>query len=631
MVGEDFGHEEGTPPYTPMMDPSLLEETLGASRLCAGLSDSEIRRVAETVRLVQYESGKPVCRQGESGRAMYILAKGRVKVVLEVEGEPHRLLDYLDQGDHFGEMAMLTDGHRNATVLTVMDSELFELDQDGFAQLLEQVPGFAANLSRTLGFRLRRETSGSRRRGGPKSFALVNTAPWTCELIRPLAAALTNSGDSLQVVTDREKVWPSEGNYPIERLEADTSGDDRVNVIRERLARLLPQRDRVVLDLSLERTRDELKGVLLQCEQIWWLVEPLTAAPALDRLRLLLESDPELTDRVLIVWVLRDEDAFAPPRAAIEGVTRRDMKIPLVQRDEAPSRRQKLGLSRLVHHVHETRVGIALGGGGARGMAHLGVLRALENAGIYFDLMSGTSAGALTGVGYAGGLTADFSLEHFLEDLRPGAIFRALPRGNLWFMLFKFRTLAWDRMLRRYLSDATLEQLDIPFSAVTADLVGGRQIIVDQGDAVHAILESINLPVVSRPILRRGMALVDGGILNNVPTDILPQRGADVVIGVDIASRLKQRFAGHSRGGSDERPRRRPGVLETMMRVNEVQDYAVTSPHPSSYDLLVSVDTSEFDFANFSRANELAEVGQQATEEAIPQIKQLLVDQNVHL
>ena len=84
-------------------------------------------------------------------------------------------------------------------------------------------------------------------------------------------------------------------------------------------------------------------------------------------------------------------------------------------------------------------------------------------------------------------------------------------------------------MLRKYLHDWRLEQLQIPFHAITVDLVQVRSVVRREGDVVHAILESINLPIISRPILRDGMALVDGGVLNNLPADVLAESGVDSI------------------------------------------------------------------------------------------------------
>ena len=181
-------------------------------------------------------------------------------------------------------------------------------------------------------------------------------------------------------------------------------------------------------------------------------------------------------------------------------------------------------------------------------------------------------------------------------------------------------------MLRNHFGNVNLEQLLLPLSTVTVDLITGAEVVRDHGDAVNGVLESINMPQVSRPILRDGMALVDGGIINNVPSDLLPERGADMVIGVDIASKLSHRFGGNV-PGLTKAEMKNAGQFETIMRSNEVQDHLITALRTSNQDFMIDIDTSEYDYADFTRAEELAEVGERATEAILPQLKQRLAEQ----
>ena len=103
------------------------------------------------------------------------------------------------------------------------------------------------------------------------------------------------------------------------------------------------------------------------------------------------------------------------------------------------------------------RVGVALGGGAARGLSHLGVLKALERSGIVVDMIAGTSAGAMTGILYSSGLDPDYNADAFATELRPSWIFRHLPQGNYWHLLYKYRRGKFDPMLRKYLHDWRLE------------------------------------------------------------------------------------------------------------------------------------------------------------------------------
>ncbi len=276
-----------------------------------------------------------------------------------------------------------------------------------------------------------------------------------------------------------------------------------------------------------------------------------------------------------------------------------------------------------MRHLQGVRIGLALGGGGARGLAHLGALRRLESAGLSFDMLAGTSSGALMGAAYAAGWSPSEAIEAFREALTPPRLLRAMPAGNRIYIWTMFRIGAWDRMLRHFFGDATLEQLQLPLATVAVDLVSGKQVIRECGDAVRAVVESINVPMISRPILSDGMALVDGGVLNNLPADVLAERGASFVIGIDVATRMPARFGGNEPGMPTDHMRR-AGPLETLFRVNEVQAYGITALRSGAVDLMITPDTSAFEFADFTRARELADVGEAAAERMLPQLSQML-------
>ena len=226
----------------------------------------------------------------------------------------------------------------------------------------------------------------------------------------------------------------------------------------------------------------------------------------------------------------------------LREVAREDFKLSFEEPGPTRGRALVNGFERLIHQLRGLRIGVALGGGAARGMAHLGVLKALEQNGIVVDMISGTSAGAMTGTLIAAGLDADYCTESFVKDLTPSWLFRHLPRGSHWYLLYKYRRGQFDPMLRPYLSDSKLEQLPIPMSAVTVDLVSGEIVVRDTGDAVHNILESINLPVLSVPICREGKVLVDGGLVNNVPADVLVGKGCNFVVAVSVTAKMEQEF-----------------------------------------------------------------------------------------
>ena len=239
--------------------------------------------------------------------------------------------------------------------------------------------------------------------------------------------------------------------------------------------------------------------------------------------------------------------------------------------------------------------------------------------------MSGTSVGAMVGILYSSGMSPEQGVENFLRDLKPPRLIRSLPKWPNWYLVAQYRRRAWDGLLRQYLHDWRLEQLLIPFHAITVDLVQVGSVVRSQGDAVHAILESINLPIVSKPILSDGMALVDGGVLNNLPADVLAESGVDFVVGVDVSSHVRPEFAGN-RPDMPTGKMKDAGVLDTLFRIFESQAHHLGKFRNQAVDFWIKPDVSGFGLAEFHRTAEIAGAGEAAALEKIPELKRHLAD-----
>ena len=185
-------------------------------------------------------------------------------------------------------------------------------------------------------------------------------------------------------------------------------------------------------------------------------------------------------------------------------------------------------------------------------------------------------------------------------------------------------------MLRKYLNDWRLEQLAIPFSAVAVDLVSAEPVIRRSGDAVDALLESINLPGIARPICRDGQALVDGGILNVVPADVLVDQGANLVISSDVAAKIPFEFAGNT----PETPTaqmNRPGGIAGLVRSRTVPDRNIRAVGGGAADIVIEPDVSTVELTDFKNAAKIAELGYTATQAALPEIRRVLHEMDPQL
>ncbi len=187
------------------------------------------------------------------------------------------------------------------------------------------------------------------------------------------------------------------------------------------------------------------------------------------------------------------------------------------------------GLKKAEPQKHKkVKIGLALGGGGVRGIAHIGVLKAFEEAGIVFDLIAGTSAGSLIGAMWAGGKSASEMLE-IAKSLKVKDI-----RKSKFFMPSK--TDGLESLVTENLGNIDINKLKIPFCAVAVDLVSSDEIVFSRGNVAKIVAGSCAVPGVFIPVEYEGMHLADGGLQNNIPSDVPRHFGCDYVVAVDVNS-----------------------------------------------------------------------------------------------
>jgi len=249
-------------------------------------------------------------------------------------------------------------------------------------------------------------------------------------------------------------------------------------------------------------------------------------------------------------------------------------------------------------------IGLSLGGGAARGWAHVGVLEALEEAGIRPGCIAGTSIGALVGAVYASGgidavrtMVRGFDWKRMLTLVDP-----VLPRTGL----IDGRRL--EDLVRDYVRESRIEDLPIRFSAVATDLSTAREVVLDEGDVADAVRASVSVPGLFTPVQTASGMLVDGGLLNPVPVSVARAMGADWVLAVDINPAVE--------GERPYHPGNLLGVLITTVAVTEVATTRLRLAEEPP-DLLVRPRVGHIKFLDFSRGKEAIEAGYEATRAAV--------------
>jgi len=446
---------------------------------------------------------------------------------------------------------------------------------------------------------------------------MLHQSPATQNLAQKIIGCLQGLGEAVSVLSDADS-WQSVGDV---RFRSLLDGNRLMDVaeIRRQVAEW-NQAKRIVVDSTTENL--DWAVLLRAADCVLVFVRPHEVSSAIERLRALEIASRGWLDKIAIVWMLEDS-GVAPEIPEVHGFAKREFKICQSPLLHPWGKVHSTGMERLVHYLRGVRIGVALGGGAARGMAHLGVLKTLEDNGIFPDVIVGTSVGAMTGILYSAGLDCDYLVEQFAADLKPPWIFRQLPSGGYWYLLYKYRRGQFEGMLRKYLNDWTLEQLAVPCLAVTVDLVSGHAVVRDRGDAVHAILESINLPMLSTPICRNGQALIDGGVVNNIPADVLTSQDCNFLIAVSVTAKIKSEF-GVNKPDTPTLGMRTPSSLRTLLRTLEVQNFNLNRVGARPAEVVIEPEVVDFDLSEFMRAKELFAVGEQAALVQIPKIQQLM-------
>ena len=447
--------------------------------------------------------------------------------------------------------------------------------------------------------------------------ALIHDSPETRPAAERLIQRLCDIGEQLAVFSDSDQ-WRGSPNVRFRPLRVD-GRDLTLEEIREQVGHW-QDANRIIFDVHTYLTPERAARLMELVDRAVYFIPANAADSAIRRLQAIDVPGRGWRDKISVAWLLQGDSPVVSAVPNLTNLASRDFKIHETPPKLPWGRSLANGLERLVHDLRGVRVGVALGGGAARGLSHLGVLKALERSGIVVDMIAGTSAGAMTGIMYSAGLDPDYNADSFATDLLPSWIFRHLPQGNYWHLLYKYRRGHFDAMLRKYLHDWRLEQLAVPCLSVTLDLVSGNSVVRERGDAVHAILESINLPVLSVPIVRNGQALIDGGLVNNIPADVLVSMGCNFVIAVSVTAKLETSFC-------DIKPEKptlsgnKPGLVPTIFRSLLVQNYNLNAFGVQPADVVIEPDVTGIDPSEFMRAKELAVIGEAAALEQIPKIR----------
>jgi NTE family protein len=484
-------------------------DAVGASELEAQLQrfaltrDSGPRAIKALVAEAAWFSlpgGMILPREGDNDEAVFLVISGALGVYANDESEADRFVAHIPAGETVGEMSLLTGESHSATLVALRDTQLLRLSKPSFEKLLARHPRLSLNMMRILVRRLRHTTRRGFKYAKARTLALVPLHPGVD--VQGLASRLQTAFASFSMrcttVRPSESGRSAEWFYNLEKEQdlAIYAGDAPNGAWTQFCIR---QADRVLLIAADGEPIPSHPFAGLPAGQVKRQMPELVVLRAADKPALY----PEITAQAASAYSLHH---FICPNTAKD-------------------------VERLARLLTGRAVGLVLAGGGARGFAHIGIIRALREAGVPFDMTAGASMGAIIAACVARG----WSDQEIHARMRR-AFVETNPLSDFTLPLVSvFRGQKVSRMLQENFGDLRIEEMRLPFFCTSSDLTHGRTHVHRTGPVWRALRASVAIPGLLPPVVEERCVLVDGGLMNNFPCDIMAKLKMGPIVGVDVA------------------------------------------------------------------------------------------------
>jgi predicted acylesterase/phospholipase RssA/CRP-like cAMP-binding protein len=580
--------------------------------LMGSTNQALVQQVVDRVEWRRLEAGEVLFREGDFADAAYFVVGGRLMVLAEDDQGNEQLVAELGRGEVVGELGLLDRAPRSATVRAVRDTTLAAFSTSMFEELVATSPAMMLNVTRGILTRLRRPAT--RRFDRAASLTVAVTARCDSDaLVAEMVEEIARFGTAKHLSSDRV-------DRVLNRTAISQAATDNVGV--PRLAEFMHEadvgNDHVVLQTDREMSAWTRRAVR-QADRVVVVCSPNPDSAELALISEIFATVDDATHVARMLAVLHQPSTERPYRTA-SLISR--WNIDDVVHVRSGSRDDVARLARLASgHGY----GLVLSGGGARGFAHLGVLRALEEYDIPVDQVAGCSMGTVVAAAIALGHKGDRLME-LAEEQFDRLLDYTLPIVSL------VKGARISRNIEGTFGSWDIEDLWLPFYCVSTNLTRSRLEVHRRGSTALAMRASVAIPGVLPPVPYEGDLLVDGGVLNNLPFEMMRDDSTiETIVAVDVApdqgprartdygtsvSGFKALAASLRRGKSDY-----PSVTSVLLRsmlTGAVRNQKA-SMQDGSIDLLLTLHLPGVGLLEFDRSHEVADAGYEASKPTIRQ------------
>ena len=595
--------------HTKKIDTRVLRDILSTCTAFTGFSESDFDLLAKGAKRVFIPAGTHFLKQGEVAETATVVEHGRfIALIPARSGET--LTFELGRGEIVTLVAMLAEDPSRGDLYALRDSTVITLQGKDFLACLTANSKLIKDYSAWAIEQTKRLIGLSSFQSRPQAFALLpaSKAPQIHESSLALMQALSKTHGQGHLI-DSQRIQEVFGCDP-------AKGDD-FDQVRRKLTAWLEEQEAegcFLLFVCDPTETNWTRWCLDQTDRI--IVAALAEDTAeIERIGQMFAGRQVAEAKVLVDLILIQNQSTRLPRGSNVW-----MKLKCLRRHHQVRQGNVADYQRAARRISDRAVGLVLGGGGARGLAHIGVLQALEEAGVPVDVIGGTSMGSAMAAAYARGWAPQKILEFASKIFTDSNAVRDLDFPMI--SILAGRKL--NRQLRSFFDDIDIADLWLPYFCISASLSEGEMMVHDQGLLWEKVRASCSLPGIFPPVWSDGQLLVDGGVMNNVPMDVMESRcNGGTIIAVNVGgggakgfddskhwtasgwSLLRQRFSRNSQN------KRIANILDVMLWSTTISSkrYLQQLVDAGRVDLYLTPPVQEFQLLGFDAYEKLYQVG----------------------